>query len=89
MDLDAGAVDEQAIRDILTTRQRGKDTLPDAALGPAHEAVVERLLRAIDMLRTVTPAPAALQCMHDPGKYPAIIDPRYPTRIARQQRLDP
>ena len=44
---DAGAVDEQPVRDILDSDQRVEHVISDAALGPSHQAVVERLLRII------------------------------------------
>jgi len=89
VDLDARAVDEQPGWYAIHPGKVGKDALPHASLGPAPEAVVERLLRPIDVLRAVTPAPAALQRMDDPGKHTPIVDPRHPARIGRQERLDP
>jgi hypothetical protein len=79
VDLDAGAVDEQPVGDTLDSGQRTEDPLPHAALGPAHEAVVERLLGTIDR-RTIAPAPAALQGMDDPLKHPPIINPPRPAQ---------
>jgi hypothetical protein len=89
MDLDAGAVDEQPIWRVLATRQRGKDALPDTSLGPAHEAVVERLLGAINLLRTVAPASAAFERMDDPGEHSAIINTLHAAHVVWQQRLNP
>src|SRR5690606_281973 len=89
VDLDARAVDEQPGGYAIHPGKVGKDALPHASLSPAPEAVVERLLRPIDELRAVTPAPAALQRMDDPGKHTPIVDPRHPARIGRQERLDP
>jgi hypothetical protein len=89
MDLDAGAVDEQPVGHLVATCQRREDALPDASLGPAHEAVVERFLGTIDMFRAVSPAPAALERMDNAREHATIINPRHPTRIARQKWLDP
>src|ERR1700710_97689 len=58
MDLDAARVDEQAVGGALAPRKRAEDVLPDSALGPANEAVVEGLLRPVDITRAVGPAPA-------------------------------
>lgn len=58
--LDAGAVDEQPVGNTFAPGQRAEDAFPDAALGPAHEAVVERLLLPVDR-RAIAPASAALQ----------------------------
>ena len=81
MDLDAARVDEQAIGYILGPRKRAEDTLPNAALGPAHEAVVERLLRTVDVPWAIGPAPAALQRMDDPAQHTAIIHARLAAHI--------
>lgn len=89
VDLDATAVDEQLGRYAIDPGQVGEDTLPHTALGPSPKPVVEGLLRPVDMLRAVAPAPAALQGMNDPGKHAPVIDPRHPSRITRQMRLDP
>lgn len=89
VDLDAAAVDEQSVGRIVLAGQGSEDPFPDAALRPAHEAVVERLLRSVDLLRTIAPATAALERMDDPGEHPTIIDPRHPARVARQHRLNP
>ena len=89
MDLDATAVDEQLGWNAVDPGEVGEDALPYAALGPASEPVVERLLRPVDVLRTVSPATAALQGMNDTGKHAPVIDPRHPARVARQKRFDP
>jgi len=89
VDLDASAVDEQPVGGILFAGQRAENPLPDAALGPADETVVERLLRAVDLLRAVAPAPATLERMDDPGEHPSIIDTLHAPDVTRQQRCDP
>jgi hypothetical protein len=89
MCFDAGAVDEQAVGHPLGPRQRAENVFPDAPLGPAHETVVERLLRTVDMLRAIAPASTALQGMNDAGKHTAIINPLRTAQAGRQQRLDP
>lgn len=64
--LDARAVDEQPGWHAVDPGKVGKYALPNAALGPAPEAVVERLLRPVDMLGAIAPAATALQCMDNP-----------------------
>jgi FkbM family methyltransferase len=88
VDLDARAVDEQARWHPLDAGKLAEDALPDPALGPAHEAVVERLLGPVDR-RTVAPPPAALQRMDDPAQHAAVIDPLLAPHVGRQQRRDP
>ena len=89
MDLDAAAVDEEPFRDAIDPGELGEDPFPHAAFGPAPEAVVERLLRTVDMFRAIAPATTALQSLDNPGKHAPVIDPWHPTRIVRQERLDP
>lgn len=89
MDLDAGAVDEQPIGRVLLAGQRAEDPFPNPTLGPAHEAIVERLLRSIDIARAVGPAPATPERVDDPAQHPAIVDTVHAANILRQQRLDP
>lgn len=89
MNLDATAVDEQPGWHAVDPGKIGKDTLPHAALGPASEAIVERLLRAVDLLGTIAPTTAALQRMDNAGEHPPIIDPRHAARFLRQERFDP
>jgi hypothetical protein len=88
VDLDAAAIDEQSIGCAIGACKRAEDALPDAALGPAHEAIVERLLRPIHV-RAVRPAPAAAQGVNDPAQHPAIVDTRLAAHISWQQRRDP
>ena len=54
MDLDAASVDEQFVRNTIDPGKLSEDALLHAALGPPSDAVVERLLRTIKMLRTIT-----------------------------------
>jgi hypothetical protein len=84
VNLDARTVDEQLRRHAFEPGKVGKDALPHTALGPTPETVVERLLRAVDVLGTITPTTAALQCVDYAGEHAAVIDPRHATRILRQ-----
>jgi hypothetical protein len=88
VDLDATAVDEQAIWSVAGSSQRAENTFPDAAFGPADEPIVERLLRTIN-LSTVRPAPAAAKRVDDPAQHSTIIHTRLAANIRRQKRLDP
>jgi hypothetical protein len=88
MDLDAGAVDEQPVRRVLGAGQGAEDVFPYPALGPAHEAVVERLLRTVDA-RAIGPPAATTQGVDDPAQHPTIIHPLLAAHVGRQQRLDP
>jgi len=63
-----------------------KDIRPNTLARPAHEAIVERLARAIDR-RCVNPTAAGSQYMNDPADYAAIINPRLAARIGREMRL--
>ena len=88
MDLDAGAVYEQPVGRFLSAGQGAEDVLPYSAFRPPHEAVVEGLLRAIDV-RTVGPAAAAAQSMDDPAEHASIIHPWLAAHVGRQQRFNP
>ena len=89
MNLDARAVDEQLGRHIFEPGKVSKDALPHTALSPTPEPVVERRLRAVDVLGTIAPAATALQCVDNTGEHPPVIDPRHPARIVRKKRLNP
>ena len=61
----------------------------DVIWGMSDKAVVERLLRSVDLTRTVGPAPAIPQGMDDPAQHPAIVNVRHAARIRRQKRPNP
>jgi len=88
VDLDATAVDEQSIWSAAGSRQRAENAFPDAALRPADEPIVERLLRTIDV-STVRPATAAAKRVDNPAQHSTIIRAWLAANIRRQKRLDP
>jgi hypothetical protein len=88
MNLDAGTVDEQLIGRILGSCQSAEDGFPYAALGPTHEAVVECLLRSVDV-GAVSPSTATAQRMNDPAQYTTIIHALLAAHASRQKRRDP
>lgn len=61
---------------------------PDALGRPAHEPVVERLPRAIDLAWRIRPTPARLQYIDDAADHPTVIDALLAPRICRQMRLN-
>lgn len=64
--LDATGVDEYLFRHTVHPGKLSENPLPHTAFGPAQELVAARLLRTVDMFRTVAPATATLQSMSDP-----------------------
>jgi hypothetical protein len=83
MDLDATAIDEQPVRGIVGAGQRAEDALPDAAFRPTDEAIVECLLRAIDV-GAIDPTPTTAQGMDDPTQYTTVINASLAAHIGRQ-----
>jgi hypothetical protein len=88
VDFDAAAVDEKPVRRTSCSRQRAEDAFPDAALGPADEPIIKRLLGPIDV-GAIGPTAAAAKGMNDPTQHTTIIHPGLATHIGRKQRLDP
>ena len=88
MSLDRRTVDQQLRRRTSGRGQGVEDRLPNALLGPADKAVVERLARTIDR-RRIDPSAAGLKDMDDPADDAAVIDPRFATRVGRKIRLKP
>jgi hypothetical protein len=66
---------------------RSENGLPNAALAPACEAIVDGLVRTI-FLRAVFPATAHLLHMHDSAQDTPIILSRRPRLVGRQMRLN-
>jgi len=88
MSLDRRTVDQQLRRRAARRRQRLENCFPDAFLGPADEAVVERLARTVDR-RSVDPPAARLENVNDAADDAAVIDPRLAARVGRKMRLKP
>jgi hypothetical protein len=88
VDLDATAIDEQSIGSIARSRKRAENACPDAALGPANEPVIKRLLGSIDVC-AVGPTATATKRMDDPAQHTTIIHTWLATNVGWQQRRDP
>lgn len=67
--------------------RRGENGLPNAALAPAREAIVDGLVGAI-FQRAVFPAAAHLLHVHDPAQNPTIVMALGTRLVGRQMRLD-
>jgi len=61
--------------------------LPHAALGPAHEAIVDRRRWAV-LRWAIAPPATTLQYMQDTADDPPVIDPILAPHIGRQEGLD-
>ena len=88
MSLDRRTVDQQLRRRTAGRGQGLEDARPHALLGPAHEAVVERLARTVDRGR-VDPASTGFEHMNDPADDAAVVHSRLAARVGRQMRLKP
>ena len=88
MSLDRRAVDQQLRRRTTGGGQSMEDIRPDAFLGPAHKAIVERLAWTIDGW-SIDPTAAGLEHVNDAADDPAVVHTRFAVRIRRQMRLKP
>jgi hypothetical protein len=66
------AVERHQFRRIAIAGNRRKDRLPDAALAPARETIVDRLVRPV-FARTVLPTAANALHVHDAAQNLPII----------------
>ena len=87
MGLHIGAVDRDRAAEMSGFGQRREHLLPDLAMGPAIEAVVDRRPRAV-FRRTVTPATPGPQNMENTAQDPTVIDPAGSWLISWQKRLN-
>jgi len=88
VDLDATAIDEQSIGSIAHSCKRAENAFPDAALGPANEPVIKRLLGSVDVC-AVRPTATATKRVDDPAQHTTIIHARLTAHIGREQWRDP
>jgi hypothetical protein len=65
-----------------------EQVFPDATPRPAHKAIIDRCRRSI-LGRTIAPATAAFQNMHDAANDAAVVCPLDAPYIRRQMRFDP
>ena len=86
MSLHGRGIDQHLLRWSVGQCQGMEDIRPDTLGRPAHEAIVERLARAIDGWR-IDPTAAGLQDMDDPADDAAVIDPWLAARVGRKMRL--
>jgi len=88
MSLDRRGVD-QHFRGRAAGRCQGvEDVHPDAFGCPAHEAIVERLARAIDG-RRIDPTRTGLQHVNDPADDAPVVSSRLAARIRRKMWSQP
>ena len=74
-----GGVDHQPGRFAGLARQFGKNLVEHAEAAPAHEPIVDRLMRAV-LTRRVAPAQTVPDDEDDPTDHPPVINPRNPVR---------
>jgi len=88
MRLDVRAVEQDLGGRTASRSQGGERRLPHAFLTPAHEPVIQRLVRALVDRRVLPPA-ARFQDMDDTADHPSVIDPRHAARIVGQIGFKP
>jgi hypothetical protein len=86
VDFDVTAAECDLSRRVGTRCTGSEDVLPNAALAPASETVVDRLVRSI-LSRALFPATSDLLYMHDATQYPSIIMALGTALIGRQMWL--
>jgi hypothetical protein len=87
MRFDMGRIDHLRISTTAVASEFAKQVFPDAALGPAHETVIDSCARPV-FGRTIAPAAAALENVNDAADHAAIVYPIHPTHIRGQMRFD-
>jgi hypothetical protein len=88
MHLDAGTVDKQLIGYVFGPGKCAENAFPYAALRPADEPIVERLLRTVD-IGAVGPTATGAQGMNDPAQHTTVINALHSPHVCGQKRRDP
>ena len=88
MRLHRRGVDQQLRRWPAGLGQGLEHARPYALGGPALEAIVQRLARAVDRWR-VPPTATGDQHVDDTADHAPIINPRFAPRVGRKMRLKP
>jgi hypothetical protein len=83
MDFHVAAVERNLLRSIGCTGDGREYPLPNAALAPAGETIVDGLVRPI-LARAISPATADLLHMHDTAQNPSVVVSRRSRLIGRQ-----
>lgn len=73
MRLEMGRVDHQPLRLTSFARQLREDLVEHANTAPAHEPIVDRLVRTI-VTRSIAPAQPILDDEDDPANYQPVIN---------------
>lgn len=79
MRLQMGRVDHQPLRRAALARQFGEDVVEHAKPAPAHEPVVDGLVRTI-LTRRIAPAQPIPDDKDNAADHPPVINPRNPMR---------
>lgn len=82
-----GSIDHQPGGFAGLARQCGEDFVENAEAAPAHEPIVDGLVRAI-LTRRIAPAQTVSDDEDDAADHPSVINPRNPMR-QRKIGFDP
>src|SRR4029077_3103058 len=74
MGFQMGRVDHQPARRASLARQFGENLVEHAKTAPAHEPIVDRLMRTV-LARSIAPAQSISDDEDDPAHYPTVINP--------------
>ena len=88
MRLDVSGVDHLRVRGTSQAGKLPEQVFPDAAARPTRETIVNRGVWSVGF-RTIGPAAAALQYVHNAADNPSIVLSLDASHICRQVRLDP
>ena len=88
MGLDVRGVDHLRVRRSPPRRQFTEQSLPNAPLRPAHEAIVDRRWRAV-FWRAIAPTAAAFEHMQDAADHTPVVYSLLAAHVSRQIRLYP
>ena len=87
MGFQMGRVDHQPARLASLARQFGKNLVEHAKTAPAHEPIVNRLVRTV-LARSVAPPQPVPDDEDDPANHPSVINSGNTMR-QREKRLNP
>jgi len=86
--LDVSGVDHLGVAGSPPRRQFTEQSLPNAALRPAHEAIVDRCWRAV-FWRAIAPTAAAFEHVQDAADHTPVVHTLLAAHVGRQIRFYP